>query len=220
MQAEATSAPVLVQALRYPDRRVQIAAADAILRMPRPAPVAAYRVTDVLRRSASIEANPKVLVVDVNSDRANLVAQALQKAGYQVVISNTGKAALQRLGTSADLDAIIVDSSVVDPQLTYLIPQVRADIDSGRIPIIITSRPRRWAARRGLAGTQACWQRLRRQSGTLKVLDQQIKAQKANRFRKASAGLRGTGHAMAFSRARGEVAGYDAQPVQSAFCKA
>ncbi|HEV8060395.1 MAG TPA: hypothetical protein VGP68_11005, partial [Gemmataceae bacterium] len=131
-QPDGHGAPVLVQALNYPDRRVQIAAADAILRLHKTVPIATSRILDVLRRNAISDTAPKVLVVDPNSDRANLVAQAIQKAGYQVAISNTGNSALQRLAESADFDAILLDSSVVNPQLSYLIPQLRADIDAGR----------------------------------------------------------------------------------------
>lgn len=220
VQAEAAGTPVLVQALHYPDRRVQIAAADAILRMPRPVPVATHRVTEVLRRNASIEANPKVLIVDINTDRANLVAQGIQKAGYQVVISNTGKAALQRLAAAADLDAILVDASVVDPQLTYLLPQLRADIDVGRMPIIITAQPqqvgeleRRYGTTPGLLVTAQTTN-----ADTLKkVLDQQIKAQEGKTLSEAERKDYAALAMLWLSRiARGEVAGYDAQPVQSA----
>ena len=212
--------PVLVQALNYPDRRVQIAAADAILRLPRPLPVATHRVTEVLRRAASLEVTPKVLIADPNGDRGNLVAQAIQKAGYQVVIANTGTTTLQRLAASADIDAILVDAALNDPQLPYLIPQLRSDIDVGRIPIIITAQPqqigeleRRFGTLPGVTVTTETTN-----SATLKtLLDRSIKAQEGMLLteleRKDYASL-----AMLWLAriARGEVAGYDARPVQSA----
>ena len=219
-QPDGKGAPVLVQALKYPDRRVQIAAADAILRMHRPAPVAVSRVDEVLRRSANADASPKVLLVDPNNDRANAVAQAIQKAGYQVAISNSGRAALQRLAAAADIDAVILDASVTDPQLAYLLPQLRADIDAGRMPIVIAAQPqlvaeleRRFGGTPGLVVTAETTN-----SSILKtVLDKQIKAQEGKPLteseRKDFAAL-----AMLWLAriARGEVPGYDAQPVQNA----
>src|SRR5262249_39949250 len=53
----------LVRALYYPDRRVQFAAAAALLRMPSsPTPVAAGRVVEVLRRFVASSPAPKALV--------------------------------------------------------------------------------------------------------------------------------------------------------------
>ena len=142
-QPNGAEAPVLLRALNYPDRRVQAAAADAILRLPRTvSPVATSRVVEVLRRLASLE-GAKVLLVDRNSDRAHAVAKALQGAGYQAVIASSGKGAMQRLTQAADLDAIMVDADVADPQLNYLLPQFAADIDAARLPIVVTAAPAR-----------------------------------------------------------------------------
>ena len=219
-QPDGKGQPLLVQALRYPDRRVQIAAADAILRLHRATPVAVSRVEDVLSRTANVEVSPKILLVDPNGDRANAVALAIQKAGYQVVISNNGNAALKRLTAGADIDAIVLDASVTDPQLPFLIPQLRADIDSGRLPIIVTAQPQQVAElEKRLAGTPGLLVTAETtNTSTLKtVLDQQIKAQEGRPLseieRKDYAAL-----AMLWLAriARGEVPGFDAQPVQGA----
>jgi CheY-like chemotaxis protein len=212
--------PVLVRALNYPDRRVQFAAADAILRMPRSTPVATSRVTEVLRRAASLEAAPKVLVADPNGDRANLVGQAIQKAGYQVVIANTGNTTLQRLATAADIDAILLDAAVNDPQLAYLIPQIRSDIDAGRLPIIVTGPlqqiaelERRFGGIPGLTVTAETTN-----PGTLKaLLDRSIKAQEGMPLTEGERKDYAAQATLWLARmARGEVPGYDARPAQSA----
>jgi CheY-like chemotaxis protein len=216
-QPEPGGTPALFQALNYPDRRVQAAAADAILRMPRPVFGGASRVLEVLRRLASTDASAKVLLIDNNIDRANLVMAGLQKAGYQVVIANTGKAGLQRLTQSADIDAIVVDSGAVDPQLPNLIPQLRADIDVGRLPIIV------------MAPAQSIPDLTRRFEGVVvipqttdapslkSVLSKEISNQSGQPLsdveRKEYAALAMTW----LSRiARGEVAGYDVRPFQAA----
>ena len=219
-QPDGKSPPVLVQALRYPDRRVQIAAADAILRLHRTMPLAVSRIEDVLSRTANVEVSPKILLVDSNADRANMVAQAIQKAGYQVVIANNGNAALKRLTAGADIDAVVLDASVTEPQLPFLIPQLRADIDSGRLPIVVTAQPqqvaeleKRFAGTPGLLVTAETTN-----SGTLKtVLDQQIKAQETRPLSEAERKDYAALAMFWLARiARGEVPGFDAQPVQNA----
>ena len=221
-QPEGKGLPVLFQALNYPDRRVQAAAADAILRMPRPVSGAPSRVLDVLKRLASADSMPKVLLIDHNNDRANLVSAGLQKAGYNVIIANTGNAGLQRLTQSADIDAILIDSAAPEPQLTNLIPQIRADIDVGRLPVIVTTPPQGIAdLQRRFDGDIAVIPQTT-DFGTLKnVLAQEIAARAGRPLseaeRKDYAALAMTW----LSRiARGEVAGYDARAVQGAIVQA
>src|SRR5205823_6336101 len=93
--------PALVRALAYPDRRVQMAAAEAILHIPAaPSPAAAGRVVDVLRRAAAIEAQPKAkptaLVGFADDATADAVAKAAQDIGFDVVKVRSGNEALQR----------------------------------------------------------------------------------------------------------------------------
>jgi CheY-like chemotaxis protein len=132
--------PALVRALNYPDRRVQMAAAEALLRIGGQAqPLASSRVINILRRMLLIDASQKVLVADFDKDRAALVGQALQKAGFEPVVVQTGKEALKRLGQAGDIDALLIDSAIPDPQLPHLLAQLRADIDSGGLPILVTT---------------------------------------------------------------------------------
>jgi CheY-like chemotaxis protein len=134
--------PALVRALKYPDRRVQLVAADALLRIPgKPAPPATARLVEVLRRAAAAEPVSKVLIADGNRERAGLVADALRKAGFEPVTALTGRDALRLAHEAADIDAILIDSGITDPQLTYLVGQLRADMDVGLVPIFITEAP-------------------------------------------------------------------------------
>jgi hypothetical protein len=139
--------PVLVRALNYPDRRVQLAAADALLRIPGPpAPLASVRVVDVLRRAVAAEPDlkaelaPKLLVADFNTDQANAIAQAARQAGFDVAaddIAHTGREVLRRLAVAGDVDALLLSASLPDPQLPYLMSELRADSSSGLLPIFV-----------------------------------------------------------------------------------
>jgi DNA-binding response OmpR family regulator len=136
--------PVLARALNYPDRRVQMAAADAILRIPvTPAPAVAARVVDVLRRAIATDGNARALIADPNEDRGHEVARAVRRAGYQPVVVQTGRDALRRLAEAADIDVLLIDAGIIDPMLPYLLAQLRADVDVGLLPVLVTTTPDR-----------------------------------------------------------------------------
>jgi CheY-like chemotaxis protein len=136
------SAPALVRALNYPDRRVQFAAADAVLRMPGPPPSQAPgRVVDILRRIVQSDPGTKVLIVDFNQDRGLLIGEAIKEAGFVPVVVRTGREALDRLREAADIDAILLDHETPDPGLRSLLPQLRQDIDIAQLPLFVTVPP-------------------------------------------------------------------------------
>jgi CheY-like chemotaxis protein len=138
--------PALVRAVNYPDRRVQMAAADALLRIPAtPSPNAAGRVVDVLRRAVVSDApKPKtatVLIGFANDSTADEVAKALQKVkladgtGFEVIKVRSGREALERLKKSADVDALLIDTQLPDPGLALLLAQLRQDPGFAGLPL-------------------------------------------------------------------------------------
>jgi CheY-like chemotaxis protein len=143
-QSPGGSPPVILRAMFYPDQRVQIAAADASLRIPVTAsPTASARVVEILRRTIGGDELRKVLVADMNEDRANAVAAAVKKAGFEPVVVRTGKEVLRRLTRASDVEAVLIDADTPDPQLRYLLAELRADVNAGLLPIIITVAPDR-----------------------------------------------------------------------------
>src|SRR5262249_54854488 len=72
--------PVLVKALNYPDRRVQMAAAEAMLAVPgKVTSKAAARVVEIMRRMLLADPVPKVLVAYFNEKRGIDIAAAVKK---------------------------------------------------------------------------------------------------------------------------------------------
>jgi CheY-like chemotaxis protein len=148
--------PALVRALYYPERRVQMAAAEALIRIPGPnPPLAGPRVVEVLRRAAAAEPSekdaPKVLVGYFNAEMGQEVAKAVEKAGMQPVRVNTGREALLRLGEAADIDAILIDANLPDPGLSSLLAQLRADVNVGDLPLVLAAPKERVESLRKLA---------------------------------------------------------------------
>jgi CheY-like chemotaxis protein len=134
--------PALVRALYYPDRRVQFAAADALLKIPgQPNPLAITRTVEVLRRAAATDAASQVIVGDANVVRAGQVARGVKEAGFEPIIVHTGRDALRVLNETAGVDALLVDSQLPDPGLPYTLAQLRADINGALLPVLITVPP-------------------------------------------------------------------------------
>jgi CheY-like chemotaxis protein len=136
--------PALVQALNYPDRRVQMAAAEALLHIPAvPPPTAAWRVVELLRRAAALKpaaaARPKVLVGFADEGTRETVAKSVQSAGLEPVKASSCREVLQRLSASADIDALLIDTALPNPGLADLLAQLRGDVHSGLLPVWLAS---------------------------------------------------------------------------------
>jgi CheY-like chemotaxis protein len=136
-------APPLVRALYYPDPRVQLAAADSLLRIPAPAPGANARIVEVLRRALAADPAIHVLLGDNDRDRAQAVAASIRQAGFAPVVVHRGREVLQRVEAAADIDALLIDAGIPDPQLPELLAQLRASADVGLVPLIITTSQER-----------------------------------------------------------------------------
>ena len=133
--------PALMRALLFADRRVQMAAAEALLRVPgdRSGSTGA-RIVEVLRRALAAEgaAVPKVLVGYANDEFSNKVVETLKEAGYEAVVVKTGRDLLKRVIAAADIEAILFDADLPDPGFTSLVGQLRGDAHAGRLPLFIT----------------------------------------------------------------------------------
>ncbi len=140
--------------LNYPDRRVQMAAADALMRIPdEPGPLTAGRIVEVWRRalaaSSSAHTAPKVIVGYFSVEVGNKVADAVKKAGFDPIAVRTGRDVLKRLNEAGDVDLVLMDEALPDPGLSSVLAQIRADLNYGRIPIVVTAaKDRQDAVRR------------------------------------------------------------------------
>ncbi len=135
--------PALGRALNYPDRRVQMAAADALMRIPgQPDGPTAGRIVEVWRRALAAEpttkAVPKIIVGYFDGDTDNKVADAVKAAGFEPIQARTGRDVLNRLNQAADVDLVLIDAALPDPGLASLLAQLRADIHYGRLPVVVT----------------------------------------------------------------------------------
>jgi CheY-like chemotaxis protein len=133
----------LVRALNYPDRRVQMAAAEALMRIPgEPAGQTAGRIVEIWRRALAADpvgkTAPKVIVGYFSEDVGNKVADSVRKAGYDPIQVRTGRDVLKRLNEAADVDLVLIDEALPDPGLASLLSQLRGDLNYGRVPVVLT----------------------------------------------------------------------------------
>jgi hypothetical protein len=138
----------LVRALDYPDRRVQFAAAEALLRLP---PTAAHasqaRVAEVLRRAlagdaeSSLPKKGRILVGAFQPEQAQAMANAVRAAGYDAEVAQTGKDLMRRLKDRGDIDGVILDSELPYPPLPDTIASLRYDVHLGLLPVRIVYTP-------------------------------------------------------------------------------
>jgi hypothetical protein len=140
--------PPLVRALYYPDRRVQMAAVEAMLQIPdSAASLATTRVVEVLRRAVAAEPEarqrPKVLIGFFNEDVRNRVAALVNVAGYDAVTVGTGREMMQRLGQASDSALLLFEEELPNPGLAQLLGQLHADRFASQLPILLTAAPPR-----------------------------------------------------------------------------
>ncbi len=94
---------------------------------------------------------PKVIVAYFGEAVGNRVADAVRKAGYDPIQLRTGRDVLLRLNEAADVDLVLMDEALPDPGLPSLLAQLRADLNYGRLPVVLTVMKNREAAVRSYA---------------------------------------------------------------------
>lgn len=139
-------ASLLSRGLDYPDPRVQLAAANALLRAPVPVEARLRsKVIEVLRRAAgadpSVQPNAKgqALIADPNRQRADDSAILLRALGYETEIFASGRELLKRTSRASDFDIILIDHHIPNPELADVMANLRADTRAARRPILVVA---------------------------------------------------------------------------------
>jgi len=136
----------LVVALNYGDRRVEMAAAIAILKIPNSQICkASAEVIEVLARALRSESvvlnKPRVIVAVGNSDWRHLVVGVMRDAGVDPILAANGNETIRRLEKAADIDAIFIESTLPDPGIHYLLASIQAESYAARVPIFLAAVP-------------------------------------------------------------------------------
>lgn len=213
----------VVRTLYYPDRRVQLAAARAMLRMPNTPPVATTRVVEILTRFLAADpVRAKILVAFAPVDKANVIRQALKTTGYDAVLVSSAREMFEKLHSSADFELVVIHDSVPEKERAYLLTNLQKDADAGRLPTFLLSAPPRQEEMKALARQFRQTTMLPEAALTLpedlkKTFDEAIKDSSGAKLsadeRKA---LPRIALDILWRMARGEITGYDVRPAADA----
>jgi len=130
----------IVRALYFPDRRVQFAAAWALLNMPgQQPPVAAHRVVEVMQRFVAASPNSTAIAAYVPQDEQADFRKGIKEAGFEPVLVRDIKAAFGKLKGASDYDIVFLHDAA-GAELPHALAQLRADPDFGRMPIVVFAR--------------------------------------------------------------------------------
>jgi CheY-like chemotaxis protein len=141
-----TNTKLLAQALDYGDPRVQLAAANALLRSPTPVDEKVRgKIVEILRRAAGADPNAlpnakgQALIADPNKQRADDAAILLRGLGYETEVYTNGRDLLRRARRASDYDLILIDHHLPNPQIDDVVANLRADARAARRPLLIVA---------------------------------------------------------------------------------
>jgi CheY-like chemotaxis protein len=129
--------PVL-HALSMSDRRIQFAAAEAVLSLGSQQPVAGTtQVITILAQALATDGTPKALVIDANSRRGSTLSTLVSQAGYDSRFVTNAREGFAKAASSIDFDLVLIDANIYDPELSPTLASFRNDPRTRAIPIAV-----------------------------------------------------------------------------------
>ena len=212
----------ITRGLYFPDRRVQYASVKALLRLPAtPVPVAAARVVDVLRRFVAAAPDGKALIVYAPPESAAEVRQGFKESGLTPVLSKNIKEALEKFGSTADIDVIFLHGSAAQ-ELPFAIAQIRGNADHGNVPIFLLAGKDQEYALGKMAGR---YRHVKVMPEALLLMGEELKDQIEEALTESAGAKLSAAERKEFAKvamdwlwrmARNEITGYDVRPAQDA----
>lgn len=130
----------LVEALDAPDRRIQLAAAEALVNLePRGSFPGASKVVPVLSRFSATRPIARPVVIDGNLRTLGNGTRALQALGYDPQTASDGKEGFRLASESADVEFILLDPIALQGAWSWTdtLVNLRADARTAGIPVFV-----------------------------------------------------------------------------------
>ncbi len=131
---------ILVDALTAPDRRIQFAAAEAIVGLePKRTFAGSSLIVPTLARFITPTAIPRAVVIDGNAARGSQVVGYLKLIGYDAQLAQSGDAGFRLAAEMADVELIAIDPHFVQGHwnLHDTLSNLRADARTAGIPLFL-----------------------------------------------------------------------------------
>lgn len=127
---------ILVQTARHPNRRVRMAALEAImgLKPSQPFPGSSF-VVEALGFFANSFGAPKALAGDARPIEAQRIAGLLAELGYETDAATTARGVLEATTRSPDYEVVLLDFTLAWPTSGQLVQQLRRDARTSRLPV-------------------------------------------------------------------------------------
>ncbi len=133
----------LVEALRYPNRRVQVLAALSLARaLPRRRFTGSEMVVDVLKSALRLSGKKRAILVVAQQDLRNKLKDAIRAAGYELVDEPDPNKALVAARGAKGVDVIVLSDS---PRAVGVIRDLRRDPRLAITPVVVVSGSSRTA---------------------------------------------------------------------------
>jgi hypothetical protein len=219
-EIDAAQSPLLA-ALRWPDRRVQFAAAEAVLSLEPKQPFSRSRdVCEILARALAAQAAPRAVLIDSSAPQAAKLASIVREAGFEPEVATTGRDGFAAAAQASDVEMILIEPNVVDPTLSALLPALRGDSRTAGIPVFLVAPLNMQSS---LAKFEHRFARVKFlvRPANLAGLNSQVKPYLDSLRSKPLTAVERTDHARRAAEwlarvARGEVAGIDPLPAEAA----
>jgi CheY-like chemotaxis protein len=128
----------VVESLRYPNRRVQYAAAQTLLAWNPRAPFnGAGHFTDTLRHLAGSQGQRQAIVGFPNREIATRLAGYFSSVGIEGLAAWTGQTTVRLAQQSPDAELILLSSRINFEPLSITIQELRRDPRTAHLPIVI-----------------------------------------------------------------------------------
>jgi len=151
LESEGRFSRPLYLALRHADRRLQFAAADAVIKIdPHADFPGASRVVENLAFAAGTLGQPKALAVDPQPKEAQTLVGILNELGYEGQAAYTGRQAIKTALADPDFAMIWISDTVDFPDANELYQMLRKDPRTARTPVGVIARSEnldRWRSR-------------------------------------------------------------------------
>lgn len=216
----------LVRALSFPDARVQLAAAEAILNIPTPEGyVGASRVVRVLSRALGSDTQPRAYVAAGQRDIAQKIAALLKQAGFEAAAFSNGSELLKQATANGEVALIVLDASLGDNDLPYTLSQLQTSADIAGVPVVLTGQEENARRLNALAGNLPRTRVLTPTPMTVELwkaeIEPLLKDSRQPALSDAERRAQGPKALDLLLRiARGEIPGYDLRPAEAALVKA
>jgi hypothetical protein len=138
LRDRAGQASPIIQAMNYPNFRVQFAAASTVLQLdPEKSFRGASRIVSILTRALNDSGDRQGLAIDSNQDRGASMAGLLSEMSMSPLQATTGQDGFKIAADRSDIELIVIHAAVVRWGLGQTVVNLRADARTSGIPIIV-----------------------------------------------------------------------------------